>query len=135
MISQNTQLKRTSAFRGMHEPWAGRTQEWSAAAAPTRTLFRARASATDFLRNRFGRSFGQHADDPETIVVVVHIGQTITHDHTPGIRFIDRPRYGIHVSCVDVYDLALLRAQVAAQLARDVEGAEAGVVSTHVECI
>ena len=34
---------------------------------------------------------------------------------------------------VDVHHLALLRAQVAAQLARDVERAEAGVVRAHVE--
>src|SRR5262245_65459455 len=113
---------------------AGSYSERSVAAAPAHAVYE-RGLASDFLRNRFGRSFGQDADDPETVVVVVHVGQTITHDHAPGIGFVDGPWYGIHIGRVDVHDLALLRAQIAAQLTRDVKGPEARVVGTHVECI
>ena len=42
-------------------------------------------------------------------------------------------RLAVHVGRVHVHHLALLRAQVAAQLAGDVERAEAGVVRAHVE--
>src|SRR5690606_3497648 len=57
----------------------------------------------------------------------------VAHHHAPCHCSVLTGGVSLHVGGVDVHHLALLRTQVAEQLTRDVKGAEAGVVGTHVE--
>src|SRR5215813_12910519 len=60
--------------------------------------------------------FRLDANDPQAVRVVVDIGESIFHHHAPRVGRV--LHLAIHVARVHVYHLALLRPEIAAQLAR-----------------
>src|ERR1051326_9180600 len=73
---------------------------------------------------------GLEADEIQPRVEVVHVRDAVFHNDAPRHRRIrDEP---LGIGRAHLRDLSLLRAQVAAQLARDVEGAEADRKSTRL---
>src|SRR5690606_22115210 len=75
----------------------------------------------------------EHSDDPQPVVHIVHVRQSIPHHHAPCHGSVSDA--AVHVRCIHVNHLALLRAQVTPQLTRDVECTKARVVCTHVQCV
>src|ERR1043166_9691308 len=77
--------------------------------------------------------FRVHSYDPETVVEVIDVREAVLriHHDAPIERDVLLPT--AHVGSIQARDLATLRAQIASQLARDVEHVEPGVVGAEVE--
>ena len=72
-----------------------------------------------------------HPHEVQPAVEVVHVRQAVLHHHAPGHRRVGNE--AVRVGRLDAGDLAPLGPEIPAQLARDVERPEPGVVGAHVE--